>query len=293
MKKNDNIEELFSEKLGDFESPVRPELWTNISSQLGSATTGAVGGVSVLSKVIIGTVTVAAITTATVVMFNLTKSTTETSANDPKVTLSETHKSVVEDEDKNTSDEKNTPENNTIKQEEQQEGSIENDKVEREIPQLPNYQTDISPITTNDSKEIEPSIVPPMILEETDTNKRTEKSVVAPVKEVISPPVVENETEKELTEAYSLGTLPNIFTPNGDGKNDYFFIESTGLSNFTIVVLNEKQQAVYESSDVNFKWDGTTLQGEPIATGNYSYYFIATDKNGNTVKKFMKLAVYR
>ena len=50
--------------------------------------------------------------------------------------------------------------------------------------------------------------------------------------------------------------LPTFFTPNGDGSNDEFFIQSEGLHDFSIVILDESGGILFESNDVNFTWDG-------------------------------------
>lgn len=53
--------------------------------------------------------------------------------------------------------------------------------------------------------------------------------------------------------------VPNVFTPNGDGANDYFevFGNKDSWKQFEIMVFNRWGEKVYESRDMNFKWDGT------------------------------------
>jgi gliding motility-associated-like protein len=52
-------------------------------------------------------------------------------------------------------------------------------------------------------------------------------------------------------------TLPNVFTPNGDGTNDYLETKIEGVNEFSVVVLNDNGKVVYQSQDTEFKWDGT------------------------------------
>jgi gliding motility-associated-like protein len=52
---------------------------------------------------------------------------------------------------------------------------------------------------------------------------------------------------------------PNAFTPNGDGNNDYLqiFGNLAGVKKFDLMIFNRWGEKVYETTDVNFQWDGT------------------------------------
>lgn len=50
--------------------------------------------------------------------------------------------------------------------------------------------------------------------------------------------------------------IPNIFTPNGDGENDYFIVNAKHLNSYSIVIYNRWGKKVFESNDVNQSWDG-------------------------------------
>lgn len=52
--------------------------------------------------------------------------------------------------------------------------------------------------------------------------------------------------------------LPNAFTPNGDGVNDFFevFGNKDAWKQFEVKVFNRIGEKVFESNDMNFKWDG-------------------------------------
>jgi gliding motility-associated-like protein len=67
--------------------------------------------------------------------------------------------------------------------------------------------------------------------------------------------------------------LPNVFTPNGDGKNDVFvplrcpaFVERVGF-----VVYNRWGVKVYESSGSSLAWDGRSSDGAELPSGLYYY----------------------
>lgn len=65
-------------------------------------------------------------------------------------------------------------------------------------------------------------------------------------------------------------SVPNVFTPNQDGVNDYFKI--TGLQKGDKVsVFNRWGQLVFKTKDIHEFWDGTTLKGSPCPDGVYFY----------------------
>lgn len=67
--------------------------------------------------------------------------------------------------------------------------------------------------------------------------------------------------------------LPNIFTPNGDGINDWFipfpymFVESVEMK-----IFNRWGQLVFETTDPDIRWNGTNMaNGEVLSEGVYYY----------------------
>jgi gliding motility-associated-like protein len=68
--------------------------------------------------------------------------------------------------------------------------------------------------------------------------------------------------------------IPNTFTPNGDGINDYFkLINTPYLSSFHIWIFDRWGGKVFESTQSDFLWDGTNqFDGEkPFNNGVFSY----------------------
>ncbi|MFN8355918.1 MAG: gliding motility-associated C-terminal domain-containing protein [Spirosomataceae bacterium] len=83
---------------------------------------------------------------------------------------------------------------------------------------------------------------------------------------------------KNLLVSYEIKT-PNVFTPNGDGKNDYFTILNLPPDNCTeqflgVEIYNRWGGLAYESKDRNFKW-----YGESFAAGEYFYSVRYTKRN--------------
>ena len=71
--------------------------------------------------------------------------------------------------------------------------------------------------------------------------------------------------------------VPNVFTPNGDGYNDYFAVkdlpENGCVEQFkTVQITNRWGTVVFTSVDPKFRWFGTNAP-----SGTY-YYLIQTSK---------------
>jgi gliding motility-associated-like protein len=65
--------------------------------------------------------------------------------------------------------------------------------------------------------------------------------------------------------------MPNIFTPNGDGKNDSFIpIEYKDVEEATIQIYNRWGKLVFESENVLSGWNGR-IDGAKAAAGVYFY----------------------
>ena len=86
-------------------------------------------------------------------------------------------------------------------------------------------------------------------------------------------------------EAQTIEILPtfdnisSLFTPNGDGMNDYWYIpdlEQFGKTEVT--VYNRFGQAVYKSVGYKNDWDGT-WNGHPLPSASY-YYIIRSSEKG-------------
>lgn len=77
--------------------------------------------------------------------------------------------------------------------------------------------------------------------------------------------------------------IPNVFSPNGDGINDYFFprqMLSRGLVAFHMQILNRWGQLIFESKNVEGRgWDGY-FNNSPQPEGVYIYRISADLKNG-------------
>ena len=83
--------------------------------------------------------------------------------------------------------------------------------------------------------------------------------------------VAGNTIQVEVIPTYNV-FIPNVFTPNGDGKNDFFevFGEKSTWQFFTVQVYDRWGERVFESSDMNFEWNGS-FKGKPLEPAVYVY----------------------
>jgi len=83
----------------------------------------------------------------------------------------------------------------------------------------------------------------------------------------------------------SLYKIPNAFTPNGDGVNDYFNIAKRG--NVTVVqfqVYNRWGQQVFNNDNTGLGWDGRH-NGKEAPSDVYVYVIVVTSNGIEEVKK--------
>ncbi len=64
--------------------------------------------------------------------------------------------------------------------------------------------------------------------------------------------------------------IPNVFTPNGDEINDYFFARSVNITIFEMIIYNRWGTEIFRTNSLMDKWDGT-VNGSPSAEGTYFY----------------------
>ena len=76
--------------------------------------------------------------------------------------------------------------------------------------------------------------------------------------------------------------IPNVFTPNNDGVNDFFTLQlADNLSELRVVIYDRWGHLVYEliSDGRNISWDGKNQYGKEVPEGTYFYTLKATGKD--------------
>jgi len=73
--------------------------------------------------------------------------------------------------------------------------------------------------------------------------------------------------------------LPNSFTPDGDGLNEYFYGRFIGLMSARFYIFNRWGEEIFFSDQLNFVWDAT-YEGTPVQDGTYTWYLIYEIEKG-------------
>lgn len=77
--------------------------------------------------------------------------------------------------------------------------------------------------------------------------------------------------------------IPNIFSPNGDGVNDFFEMRGPENQDFTLTVYNRWGQVMFFSDNPKAHfWNGRTYSGIEASTG--TYFYVLESENGEVFK---------
>jgi gliding motility-associated-like protein len=79
--------------------------------------------------------------------------------------------------------------------------------------------------------------------------------------------------------------IPNIFSPNGDGVNDEFFIINTGMSSMNCDIFNRWGQLLYTLTAPDQSWDGKLINGDKAPEGTYMYILEAHGLDNKVYKQ--------
>lgn len=75
----------------------------------------------------------------------------------------------------------------------------------------------------------------------------------------------------------------NIFTPNSDDKNDYFYIKTKNVKSYNVFIFNRWGEEVFRLNEKNEFWNGKNQKGNiDLPEGTYFYIVTALGINGET-----------
>ncbi|MBK9284890.1 MAG: gliding motility-associated C-terminal domain-containing protein [Sphingobacteriaceae bacterium] len=89
--------------------------------------------------------------------------------------------------------------------------------------------------------------------------------------------------------------VPNVFTPNGDGSNDVFFLKVANLKEVTAIIHDRWGNKVYETTSTtgNIAWDGKNFAGAECSSGVYFYTIKATGKDDKEYEQKGNVSLFR
>ena len=81
---------------------------------------------------------------------------------------------------------------------------------------------------------------------------------------------------------YSTLYIPNSFTPNNDGKNDFFKADGTFINSFEMNIYDRWGDLIITLDDLNKSWNGKQ-KGQDAPVDVYVYKGVATDVSGKQI----------
>lgn len=88
--------------------------------------------------------------------------------------------------------------------------------------------------------------------------------------------------------------VPNVFTPNNDGDNDFFqLINTDGIESLECVIINRWGNVIVEFNEISFLWDGLDKSGDVVTEGTYFYKINAVSKAGEEFEKAGTVQLFR
>ena len=86
--------------------------------------------------------------------------------------------------------------------------------------------------------------------------------------------------------------IPTGFTPDADGKNDYFGPQGVGVTQYTMNIYDRWGNIIYTTTDLTQPWDGTT-SGKKAPEGTYIYWIQNADPDGQQHQYTGKVVLLR
>ena len=89
--------------------------------------------------------------------------------------------------------------------------------------------------------------------------------------------------------------VPNVFTPNGDGSNDIFFLKVANVAEINAVIFDRWGNKVFESNSNtgNIAWDGKNTAGKELPVGTYFYIIKGTGKDEKLYDQKGNISLYK
>ncbi|MDX2247023.1 MAG: gliding motility-associated C-terminal domain-containing protein [Bacteroidia bacterium] len=87
--------------------------------------------------------------------------------------------------------------------------------------------------------------------------------------------------------------MPNAFTPNGDGFNDFLRVGGVFVEEFDFRIFNRWGEQVFSSTAIGDSWDGRMASGKFAPEGVYVYSLFATIPGENPIRQTGTITLLR
>lgn len=77
--------------------------------------------------------------------------------------------------------------------------------------------------------------------------------------------------------------VPNVFTPDADGLNDTFQIDTENAESMSVIIINRWGEFIEELDEITDVWDGTS-NGKELSEGVYFFKYSIGAKDGTTTE---------
>ena len=99
-------------------------------------------------------------------------------------------------------------------------------------------------------------------------------------------------TKTVYVEPNDLLYVPNSFTPNGDGSNDFFKPVTFGLEEYQFYIYNRWGSIIYEGNESSIGWDGM-VNNKPVQDGAYVWQIKYRDHLNKRYEKRGHVVIYK
>jgi gliding motility-associated-like protein len=96
---------------------------------------------------------------------------------------------------------------------------------------------------------------------------------------------VERTITVDISSCLDPSSIPNVFTPNGDNKNDVFYIDAESVTDFSIEIYNRWGKEMYKSSNANTYWTGRNGNDNSLVSAGVYYYILKYTCNNKSYNK--------
>jgi len=86
--------------------------------------------------------------------------------------------------------------------------------------------------------------------------------------------------------------LADVFSPNGDGNNDLFFVRGNAIGEMDLAIFDRWGMRVFTSAQPAMGWDGS-VNGAPCASGVYVVVLQATLLDGEVIERTHNVTLVR